>query len=126
MSDFHQTGVISTLHRLGRRDVVALERELVRHAEARPIALILPCLHAELRDVALKRIIDQLTNVPYLAQVIVSVDGAKSRAVYAEWLAKARSADKHSPDGTRRPFWLMRPLKPPKEVFRIPDEECHE
>ncbi len=50
----------------------------------------------------------------------VSVDQAKSRTVYADWLAKARSADTHSPDGTRRPFWLMRPLKPPKEAFRIP------
>ena len=50
----------------------------------------------------------------------VSVDSAKSRAVYLDWLAKARSAKQHSPDGTRRPFWLMRPLKPPKEVFRIP------
>jgi len=50
----------------------------------------------------------------------VSVDSAKSRAVYLDWLAKARSAEQHSPDGTRRPFWLMRPLKPPKEVFRIP------
>ncbi|MEE8268337.1 MAG: molybdopterin dinucleotide binding domain-containing protein, partial [Gemmatimonadales bacterium] len=60
----------------------------------------------------------------------VSVDGAKSRAVYLDWLAKARPADRHSPDGTRRPFWLMRPLKPPKEVFRIPEgilnNGCHE
>lgn len=53
----------------------------------------------------------------------VSVDSAKSRAVYLDWLAKARSAEQHSPDGTRRPFWLMRPLKPPKEVFRIPGRD---
>jgi hypothetical protein len=26
----------------------------------------------------------------------------------------------HSPDGTRRPYWLMRPLKPAKDVFRLP------
>jgi anaerobic selenocysteine-containing dehydrogenase len=50
----------------------------------------------------------------------VSVDAAKSTAVYTDWLAKSRSAAQHSPDGTRRPFWLMRPLKPPKDVFRIP------
>ncbi len=61
----------------------------------------------------------------------VSVDEAKSRSVYADWLAKARPADQHSPDGTRRPFWLMRPLKPPKEAFRIPgtnatNNDCHE
>ena len=50
----------------------------------------------------------------------VSVDAAKSTAVYTDWLARSRSAAQHSPDGTRRPFWLMRPLKPPKDVFRIP------
>ena len=49
----------------------------------------------------------------------VSVDAAKSTAVYTDWLARSRSAAQHSPDGTRRPFWLMRPLKPPKDVFRI-------
>jgi anaerobic selenocysteine-containing dehydrogenase len=54
----------------------------------------------------------------------VSVDEAKSRAVYTDWLAKARSADTHSPDGTRRPFWLMRPLKPSKEAFRIPGKNA--
>jgi anaerobic selenocysteine-containing dehydrogenase len=52
----------------------------------------------------------------------VSVDAAKSTAVYTDWVAKSRSAAQHSPDGTRRPFWLMRPLKPPKDVFRIPTE----
>jgi anaerobic selenocysteine-containing dehydrogenase len=52
----------------------------------------------------------------------VSVDAAKSTAVYTDWVAKSRSAVQHSPDGTRRPFWLMRPLKPPKDVFRIPTE----
>jgi anaerobic selenocysteine-containing dehydrogenase len=52
----------------------------------------------------------------------VSVDAAKSTAVYTDWAANSRSAAQHSPDGTRRPFWLMRPLKPPKDVFRIPTE----
>jgi hypothetical protein len=25
-----------------------------------------------------------------------------------------------SPDGTRRPSWLLRPLKPGREAFRLP------
>jgi anaerobic selenocysteine-containing dehydrogenase len=50
----------------------------------------------------------------------VSVDSAKAGAVYRAWLQRTRSAQEHSPDGTRRPFWLIRPLKPPKEVFRLP------
>ena len=50
----------------------------------------------------------------------VVVDTAKSRAVYAEWLALARPARGSSPDGTRRPYWLLRPLKPAREVYRLP------
>ena len=47
----------------------------------------------------------------------VQVDINKSMAVYREWLALARSAREHSPDGTRRPYWLKRPLKPVREAY---------
>ena len=50
----------------------------------------------------------------------VRVDIRKSMKVYREWLALARSAVDHSPDGTRRPYWLKRPLKPVKEAYRLP------
>jgi anaerobic selenocysteine-containing dehydrogenase len=50
----------------------------------------------------------------------VAVDTTKAREVYRQWLGKTRSAEAHSPDRTRRPFWLLRPLKPPKEHFRLP------
>jgi anaerobic selenocysteine-containing dehydrogenase len=53
----------------------------------------------------------------------VVVDTAKSRAAYAEWLALARPAGRFSPDGTRRPYWLLRPLKPAREVYRLPGRE---
>ncbi|HEX8651278.1 MAG TPA: molybdopterin-dependent oxidoreductase [Pyrinomonadaceae bacterium] len=53
----------------------------------------------------------------------ISVDTEKSHEVYARWLAETRPADRHSPDGTRRPYWLMRPLKPAREVYRLPEEE---
>jgi hypothetical protein len=51
----------------------------------------------------------------------IAVDTAKSIAAYRLWLDKARGADRFSPEGTRRPFWLLRPLKPTKEHFRLPD-----
>jgi len=35
----------------------------------------------------------------------------------------ARPADKYSPDHTRRPYWLLRPLKPAREFFRLPEEQ---
>ncbi|QXD16268.1 molybdopterin-dependent oxidoreductase [Rhodocaloribacter litoris] len=52
----------------------------------------------------------------------VFVDTNRSMAVYREWLALTRSALDHSPDGTRRPYWLKRPLKPVKEAYRLPDK----
>jgi anaerobic selenocysteine-containing dehydrogenase len=50
----------------------------------------------------------------------IVVDTARSHAVYRRWLEKTRPAGGHSPDGTRRPYWLMRPLKPGREVFALP------
>jgi anaerobic selenocysteine-containing dehydrogenase len=50
----------------------------------------------------------------------ISVDIERGFAIYREWLAHARSADSHSPDGTRRPFWLLRPLKPGRDAYRLP------
>ena len=49
----------------------------------------------------------------------VSVDTAKSREAYAEWLKLARPAAQSSPDGTRRPYWLLRPLKPGREAYKL-------
>jgi anaerobic selenocysteine-containing dehydrogenase len=48
------------------------------------------------------------------------VDVNCSMQVYREWLAKTRPADRVSPDGTRRPYWLSRPLKPSKDAYKLP------
>ncbi len=53
----------------------------------------------------------------------ISVDASKSREIYQRWLEKGRPADAHSPDGTRRPFWLLRPLKPARDVYKLPETE---
>ena len=50
----------------------------------------------------------------------IFVDTTKSREVYQKWLAMTRPADKHSPDGTRRPYWMLRPLKPAREFYKLP------
>ncbi|MHB9001524.1 MAG: molybdopterin dinucleotide binding domain-containing protein, partial [Thermoanaerobaculia bacterium] len=50
----------------------------------------------------------------------IGVDVKKSREAYEEWMAKTRPAVSHSPDGTRRPYWMLRPLKPAREVFKLP------
>jgi len=51
----------------------------------------------------------------------VRVDGRRSMEVYREWRALARPAQEHSPDGTRRPAWLKRPLAPAAEAWALPD-----
>jgi anaerobic selenocysteine-containing dehydrogenase len=51
----------------------------------------------------------------------IIVDTAKAHRVYQRWLELTRAAKLHSPDGTRRPYWLMRPLKPAKDAFRLPE-----
>ncbi|MCA9510909.1 MAG: glycosyl transferase [Myxococcota bacterium] len=84
MADFHQTGVISTLHRLGPPNLRRLERELLAYSDERPIALVLPCLYTELHGPALKGIVETLEGVPYLRQVVVSLSGAASAEQYAE------------------------------------------
>lgn len=53
----------------------------------------------------------------------IHVDTEKSHAAYKHWLEQTRSATQFSPDGTRRPYWLLRPLKPAREVYRLPPAE---
>jgi hypothetical protein len=49
----------------------------------------------------------------------IVVDTEKSHAVYKRWVAETRPAERVSPDGTRRPYWLLRPLKPGREVYKL-------
>ena len=50
----------------------------------------------------------------------IAVDTAKAREVYQRWMRQTRPAGLVSPDGTRRPRWLMRPLKPSAAAFALP------
>jgi anaerobic selenocysteine-containing dehydrogenase len=52
----------------------------------------------------------------------ISVDTQKSREVYKQWLEMTRPADAYSPDRTRRPYWMLRPLKPAPEFYKLPEE----
>ena len=47
----------------------------------------------------------------------VSVDTNESHRRYKEWMAKTRPAP--GPDGTRRPYWFDRPLRPVKDAYKI-------
>ncbi len=76
MSDFHQNGTITTLHNLGNRPLEAMESELIRFAQTRPMALILPSLYSELEAPALTNIVQELKQVPYLGEIVIGLDRA--------------------------------------------------
>ncbi len=78
MSDFFQNGVVSVLHRLGAPNLAQLEADLRHHATVNPIALVLPCLYAELSRPALKQIVTILRDVPYLNEIVISLDRASA------------------------------------------------
>lgn len=73
MSDFYQTGVVTTFHRLGKTDIKRIDEELIEFSRQRPIALILPTLYAELEGPALKHILDEICQVPYLKEIVVTM-----------------------------------------------------
>ncbi len=76
MSDFYQNGVVTVLHRLGQSNTAQLEEELERYAKTTPIALVLPSLYAELERPALKGIVETLSKVRYINEIVISLDQA--------------------------------------------------
>jgi glucosyl-3-phosphoglycerate synthase len=78
VSDFYQNGVVTVLHRLGQPNTEQLEQELERYAKTTPIALVLPSLYAELERPALKRIVDILSDVRYINEIVISLDHASA------------------------------------------------
>ncbi|MWJ27651.1 glycosyl transferase [Halomonas sp. ZH2S] len=76
MSDFHQNGLITDFHNLTRRPVESLEEELVEFSRRRPMGLILPSLFSELEGPALPGIVDELSKVPYLSEIVIGLDRA--------------------------------------------------
>ena len=79
MSDFHQNGVISTLHNLSTRSLDEIERELRDYSKSAPIELILPSLYSELEGPALKNIVECLSKVKYLNHITVGLDRATKK-----------------------------------------------
>lgn len=73
MSDFFQNGQIVTLHRLTDRSVEELEKELIENARKRLLALILPSLYSELETPALPSILQELKEVRYVNEIIITM-----------------------------------------------------
>jgi len=76
MGDFHQHGIITTLHQLGNKSNEEIETDLLRFKKQRPMGVVLPSLYSELQQPALSNIVDELSKVSYLDQIIVGIDRA--------------------------------------------------
>jgi glucosyl-3-phosphoglycerate synthase len=76
MSDFYQTGVVATFHRLGRLNLEKIESELTWYSHDRPIALVLPSLYSELEGDALKGIVRELKEAKYVREIVVTLGPA--------------------------------------------------
>ena len=73
MADFHQSGVVTTFHRLGAANMERMTTELTEFNKSRPLALVLPTTPQELDSPAQQRIIDGLKTVPYLNEIVIAL-----------------------------------------------------
>ena len=79
MADFYQNGIVTTLHNLGQQDYQNLEKQLVDFNKKRPLGLLLPSLFSELEGKALPKIIDHISEVPYLTEIVIGLDRASEQ-----------------------------------------------
>lgn len=79
MSDFYQSGIITTLHQLGQPSLERLETELYAFSKARPVALVLPALYSEFEGPAMPGIVRELSKVKYLKEIVLTLDQASEQ-----------------------------------------------
>src|SRR5574340_941150 len=79
MSDFFQTGNITTLHQLGQTSLERLEAELLGFSKTRPIALVLPALYSEFEGPAMPGIVRELSKVKYMNEIVLTLDEASEQ-----------------------------------------------
>jgi glucosyl-3-phosphoglycerate synthase len=79
MSDFFQSGNITTLHQLGTSSLERLESELFQFTRTRPLALALPALYSEFEGPAMKGIVRELSKVKYIREIVLVLDKATEK-----------------------------------------------
>jgi glucosyl-3-phosphoglycerate synthase len=90
MVDFHQEGLITTLHSLyeafDREEYLAgLEKKLEEYSRHLCISLLLPSLFSEIKNPqVLNRIMENIQQVRYLHRVVVALGGASEEAQFRE------------------------------------------
>lgn len=120
MADFHQEGIITTLHALyetfDREAYLAnLEKKLENYSQHLRISLLLPSLYSEIENPqVLDRIIEEIQRVRYLHNVVVALGGAPEEAKFRE--AKEYFGRLRAPDRDLKVVWVDGPRL--QRVFR--------
>ena len=76
MSDFHQSGPVTSLPRLLSRPIEDLEGRILGLVRRFPVALVIPMVPEEMDRPALSRIVAELAEVAYLDTLVVSLNRA--------------------------------------------------
>ena len=76
MSDFHQSGVVTTLPRLHERPIEELEAAIRALIPKFPVSLVIPMIPSEMDRPALAGILDELCAVDYLDTLVISLNKA--------------------------------------------------
>ena len=82
MTDFHQEGIITTLHALyevfDREDYLNnLEKKLGEYSKQTKITLLLPSLFSEIRNSeVIDRIVNEINKVDYIHNIVIALGGA--------------------------------------------------
>ena len=79
MPDFHQNGVIATLHNFNSKPIEEIEKELLDFSKVSPMTLILPSLYSELEKPALTYIVNTLKKVKYIKNIVIGLDQANKQ-----------------------------------------------
>ena len=76
ISDFYQNGLVATLHNFSQRKIEELEKDILEFSKFRPITLILPSLYSEIKGKALPNIVNEISKINYLQNIVIGLDKA--------------------------------------------------
>lgn len=113
MPDFHQEGIITTIHGLyetfDRDEYMArLDEKLGDHAHHVRIALLLPSLYFEIQNPqVLDGILIEIQKVPYIHNIVVALGGATEESQFHE--AKEYFGRLRTPDRDIKVVWVEGP-----------------
>ena len=117
MSDFHQSGPVTSLPRLLQRPIDELEGRILGLVRRFPVALVIPMVPDEMDRPALARIVAELAEVAYLDTLVISLNRATAEDHPAPRTARirVRRGERDSSTPARGAGTAELPALPPPE-----------